>query len=154
MTVTRVKPTRVLLERLAEDMRAADRAEVWASGHYPPSEAVLGGWERSDYSSVAVDEDGVPLVVLGLGTRDLLSGIGVVWLLGTDEALKYRREFIKQANPLLNELLDICPLLYNLAPGKNKNSIRWLKRLGFTVKHPEPHCPDGELFHRFHIEGV
>ena len=154
MTVTWVKPTEALLTSIAENMRKADIEEVWASGRYPPLDAVIDGWRASDYSTVAVNDYGEPLAVVGLCKRGMLTGLGVVWMLSTESSLQYRREFIRQAGPLLGELLDICPRLCNMVHSKNTSSIRWLRRLGFTIESPEPCGQDGELFHRFHIERV
>lgn len=147
-----VKPTVVLVESIAEDMRQADAEEVWASNHHSPIESMMKGWELSDVSTVAIDDNGEPLVMIGLVKRDVLTGSGVVWMLGADRAMKHKKEFFRQTKPIINEMLTICPRLCNMVHSKNTNSILWLKWLGFTIEDPIPHGPDDELFHRFHLE--
>jgi hypothetical protein len=137
---------------IAADMRKEDREEVWASDHHTPAEALKWSWAGSDYTSVAVLDTGAPILVVGLNKRDVLVGSGVVWMLGTNLALKHRKVFMEQAKPIIGEMLEICPRLFNKVHGKNKASIRWLKRLGFTIQDPIPHGPDDELFHPFYLE--
>lgn len=146
-----IKPTKELVEMIAEDMRPEDVAEVWASDHNTPLESLMGGWRMSNFATVAAVE-GVPLAMFGLVKRDILSGSGIIWMLGSNEAKKYRREFLTLTPPVIDEMLAICPRLCNMVHTKNRASVRWLKWLGFTIEEPEVHGPDQELFHRFHIE--
>lgn len=146
-----VKPTLEMVKVIAANMRQADVDEVWASNHHTPIEALVKGWGLSDYASVAVCDD-EPFAMIGLVKRDILTGSGVVWLLGSNAAFKYRREFLTRSASMINEMLTICPRLCNMVHGRNKDSIRWLKWLGFTIEEPVEHGPDNELFHRFHLE--
>lgn len=146
-----VKPERWMIESIAADMRQADIDEVWASSRLHPLNALLRSWEVSDLSAVAM-ADGEPLVMLGLVKRDVLTGSGVVWMLGANKALKYRRDFFTQTRPVIEQMLSVCPYLYNRVHGKNSVSIRWLKMLGFTIEDPEVFGLGRELFHRFHLE--
>lgn len=146
-----VKPTVELVESIAADMRQADVDEVWASNHHTPLESLMKGWQLSNLSTVVV-YDNEPLVMIGVVKRDMLTGSGVVWMLGANRALKYRKEFLRQTKPVIDEMLTIYPRLCNMVHNKNTDSIRWLKWLGFTIDDPIPHGPDDELFHRFHLE--
>ena len=146
-----VAPTEELVQKIADNMRKEDVAEVWASHHHLPYDALMGGWEVSDYNTVVL-VDGEPICMFGLAKGDLLSGSGVVWLLGCDLAKKHKRVFLKISKPIIDEMLTICPRLSNMVHAKNKASIRWLKWLGFTIEEPVPHGPDKELFHYFHLE--
>lgn len=146
-----IKPTVELIESIAADMRQADIDEVWASNHHTPLESLMKGWKLSDLSTIAMCDD-EPLVIIGLVKRDILTGSGVVWMLGANRAMNYRKEFLKQTKPVINEMLNVCPRLCNMVHSKNKNSMRWLKLLGFTIDDPIKYGPDDELFHRFHLE--
>lgn len=146
-----VRPTVELVAAIAADMRQADRDEVWASHNHTPVEALMAGWGIS-HTSVVVTVEGKPCVMMGLVIRDILSGAGVPWLLGTETALKHKREFIIQVPAVINEMLDICPKLVNYVHVENKVSVRWLKRIGFTLDEPLPYGYSNELFHRFHLE--
>ena len=146
-----VKPTVELIEKIAADMRDEDVAEIWASHHHTPLESLMSGWEVSDLSTIVMGDD-EPLVMFGLVKKDILSGSGTVWLLGANRAMQYKREFLTQSKPVIDEMLTICPRLCNMVHAKNKTSIRWLRWLGFTIEEPTQQGPDKELFHRFHLE--
>ena len=151
MEVRFVEPTYDLIRVIADDMRQADADEVWASNRHSPTEALLSGWELSE-KSVIVTVNDEPCVMIGLVIRDILSGAGVPWLLGTENALKYKRYFLTQVPDVINEMLTICPILFNYVHSKNKISIKWLDRIGFIIDEPMPYGVDNELFHKFHLE--
>jgi len=90
--------------------------------------------------------------MIGLVIRDILSGSGVAWLLGTESALEYKREFLTQVQVVIEDMLTICPKLFNYVHAKNTVSISWLKRIGFVFEAPTPYGYDDELFHRFYLE--
>jgi len=146
-----VKPTTDLVEAIAADMRQQDIDEVWASDRKTPLDALRMGWEAS-HRSVIVMIDDVPCVMIGLVIHDILSGSGVPWLLGTDSALKHRREFITLVPQIIDEMLDTCPRLHNYVHVDNTVSVRWLKRIGFTLDPPIPYGRGGEMFHKFYLE--
>ena len=151
MGVKFVKPTYELIEAIAADMRQADIDEVWASDNHTPIEALLISWGLS-YKSVIVTVDDEPCVMIGIVIRDILAGTGVPWMLGTNRALKHKRHFIEQVPDVIDQMLDICPKLMNYVHDRNKVSIGWLKRIGFTMGDPEKYGPNGELFRRFYLE--
>lgn len=145
-----LKPTTELVTYIAENMRDEDRDEVWASDNYTPLEAMMTGWKLSDYC-VIISVNGEPCVMIGLLQRDILTGRGIPWMLGTDGSVKYRSKFLSVVPGIMKQMLSICPNLYNYVHVKNKVSIRWLKRIGFTLCDPAPYGCDGELFHKFYI---
>lgn len=151
MEVKFIQPTVKLIEIIADDMRQADIDEVWAARHHSPIDALMIGWEMSDLSVVVTVND-EPCVMLGLVVRDILSGAGIPWLLGTEGALKYKRQFLTQVPPIIDEMLNVCPMLYNYVHVENKVSIKWLKRIGFAIDEPLQYGCENELFHKFHLE--
>ncbi len=148
-----VRPIESAIRIIAADMRPEDAAEVWASHHHTPIEALMSGWKLSNLS-VVVEIDGVPCAMLGLVVQCRITGAGTPWLLASNHALRHRREFLLQSPPVIAEMLNICSRLSNHVHVNNKVSIRWLKWLGFTIEKPEPTGLNRELFHRFHLEKV
>ena len=148
-----VRPTDELVEFIAVNMRQADVDEIWASHRHLPYESLMSGWDLS-HSSIVVTVNDEPCVMMGLVIRDILSGAGTPWLLGTDNALKYKRHFLTQVPAVIDEMLTTCPRLFNYVHIENKVSIRWLKRIGFTIDEPAPYGVAGELFHKFYLERV
>lgn len=148
-----VEPTTEMVEFIAKNMRKADADEVWASHRHTPIEALMDGWRVSDRSVVVTVGD-EPCVMMGLVIRDILTGTGVPWLLGTEGAIKHKRHFIDLVPPVIDEMLSICPRLFNYVHADNKVSIRWLKHIGFTIEDAAEHGHAGEMFHKFHLERV
>ena len=151
MVVELIQPDTDAVRYIAENMRQSDIDEVWASNNHTPLEALVNGWENS-HGSLIVQINGDPCVMLGLVRLDFLSGHGTPWLLGTDSSLKYKREFLKQVPAVIEEMLGICQTLSNYVHVNNSVSIRWLKRIGFTICEPEVYGVEGEMFHRFYLE--
>ena len=146
-----IEPTLGTAAQLAANMRQEDVMEVWASDRFTPSAAVLYSWSKSDYISLAM-VDNEPLAIFGLVKCNLLTGTGVVWLLGTSEISRYKRQFLSSSKAIVSEMLTICPRLCNKVHSRNHSSIMWLKWLGFILEDPIPHGPEGELFHPFYLE--
>jgi hypothetical protein len=145
-----VKPTDEMVMFIAENMRHADVREVWEMSRQTPLESIEEGLELSNYSAVAVIND-IPCAVFGLTIVDMLTGTGVPWLLGTDYLVKHRSVFLKNGKQGLDQMLKVCPNLFNYVHAENKTSVRWLKYMGFKVEDATPIGVDGALFHRFSI---
>lgn len=151
MAVKFVRPNVNLIRVIANNMRDQDVAEVWASSHQTPMEALMTGWNDSEYS-VVITVNKKPAAMVGILRRDVLSGIGIVWVLGTDEIVRYKKQFLIHSKAVINELLTLSPKLYNYVHVKNTVSVEWLRRTGFTLEPEEPFGPDNEMFQKFYIE--
>lgn len=145
------KPTPEAIRFIADNMREADAVEVMASGGYTPVEALEVSIKASLIVGIVYHDD-TPLTALGMTRPNLVSNVGIPWLLSAEQALKYKREFLRLSPPVIQEMLDICPELVNHVHIENKLSIRWLMWLGFTVEDPKPINTTGELFRRFHMK--
>lgn len=149
-----VRPNDELLAEIARNMREADRIEVKASSGLSPYESLKYSCGKSNFTVVVLVDD-TPIAVFGLSVINALTGLGTPWLLSSTEALKHRREFFKLSPPIIQEMLSICPKLYNYVHAENKISIRWLKWLGFTVEcNPVEYGIKGEKFHKFYMNKV
>lgn len=93
--------------------------------------------------------DGIPAAVFGAARISELSGIGVPWLLGTDETVKNPVEFLRLSKPCLDDIQGRFPMLRNWVDARNAASIRWLKWLGFEVHASAPFGPFDQQFHKF-----
>lgn len=132
-------------------MRRADLDEVKATSNSDPVTALHRCVKSSDLCAT-VEANGVPIAVLGLSVLNILTGIGSPWLLSTEQALNHKREFLRLSPPVVREMLQLCPTLYNYVHCDNKVSIRWLKWLGFTFSNkPIEYGVNNELFYRFEM---
>jgi len=142
-------PTLDDINHVATTMRKADIDEVWASNFFTPHDALLASVEASHYSTaVVVDEE--PIAILGLVVRDVLTGVGIPWLLASDSAMMNKRLFFDLSPGAITEMLEVCPTLYNYVDARNRASIRWLKWLGFEFEEAQPYGALGLPFHRFY----
>lgn len=139
------------VRHVAFNMRDADVAEVKATANKTPLEALRKGMEISDRTVTVLTPDGLPLVIMGVAPRCRLTGVGSPWLLGTDEALKYKRNFLTDPPEVLDEMMDLYPKLENYVHVENRISVRWLKLLGFKMDEPVLFPNSGEKFMRFHM---
>jgi len=143
------------LAHIAAHMRAADVAECAAGGAGAPLRALRDSVERSTWALVAT-YDGEPALVVGVAPiGGLLSDTGSPWMLGTDLVTRHYRAFIPHGPRYIARMQAAFSHLLNFVHAENAASIRWLKRMGFTVFDAAPYGPHGALFHRFemHADG-
>ena len=136
------------LQFVANHMRDEDVAEVWATGFYTPHQALVESVKHSDYLFTVL-HDGIPLAIVGLQVRGILTGTGIPWLLSSDEALKHKRLFMTLAPVVLQDMLRVCSSLENFVHVENSLSIHWLKRLGFDFGERVVNPVTDEPFYRF-----
>jgi len=137
---------------IAEDMREADRREVWASHRHTPIQALENSLVRAEMAWTCLIE-GVPAFMWGVCRMgSLLTLRGSPWLLGTNLFFRahkaLHREFLRQCPDYVARMQERFPRLENYIHSKNRLSIRWLKWCGFTLDNmPVP--INGEDFFLF-----
>lgn len=136
---------------LAENMRAGDVREVESFSGSTPEKALRRGLDRSTACLTVLTLDKIPLVMFGVASLSAITRTGIPWLLGTDAALQYRREFMREGRRYVDAMLDVYPNLVNYVHEDNRASIVWLRRLGFTLDEAVPTGVKRELFHKFYI---
>ncbi len=150
LTYRNVRPGDI--EHLAENMRQEDIDEVLAAGQRTPRESLIVAVRRSSKDVfIAADSNDVAIFIGGVSPKILLSSTGIVWLLGTDQNYKYRRNLLKDSRRAIGIFLEMYKRLENYVHVKNTISIRWVKILGFTMEKPV-RFPSGEYFMKFYIE--
>lgn len=122
---------------LVGKLREADRNELYASDGQDPDLTLIKSWQNSKRRWSAFHNDTLAFVFGVTVSKDMSEGIGIPWLLGSDEVLKVRKSFIKESNKYLDLMLSEFDILVNLVDTRNTLSIRWLKWLGFEFKDPQ-----------------
>ena len=131
---------------LAPRLRAADAAEVRALGKRP-IEALIDGFRHSA-QCLTIERSGRPCAMFGVVPAELDGlHVGVVWLLGSDELLCFRRLFLRESRAWLDEISQGYDLLANIIDERNTVHIRWLRWLGFSLLGP--HTIFGSSFIEF-----
>ena len=83
-------------------------------------------------SSVYVAEEDEQIHgVFGLNTME--PDVGVPWFVATDKAEQNKKLIMKTGRRLVQEWLDIRPVLSNYVSRYHSDSIKWLEWLGFTI---------------------
>lgn len=135
------------VEGLIEDLREADRQELIASDG-DPEEAVRRSVRESAWA-VTVYIDGKLAAITGVAPIDgLLGSRGSPWMLGTPHVDRHPSVLVKVGRLYCGAMLDQYPHLLNFVDARNTRSIRWLKRLGFTI---HPAYVFGGRTHPFHL---
>ena len=136
--------------RLAVNLRQADRDELAACDHFDAFAAVEHSVRHSTLCW-AVCAPGELLAVFGVCPLAGHPGVGTPWLLATEAAAHHVRPLIELPGPYIARMLDAFPRLVNFVHADNTRSIRWLRRLGFSVDQSAPFGPNGAPFHRFEM---
>jgi len=81
----------------------------------------------------------------------MLTGLGSPWMLGTPELDRHSRVLVRRTPEYIGRMLNAFPHLVNFVHAKNTTSVRWLRRLGFTLHDARPYGALGEPFHFFEM---
>jgi hypothetical protein len=132
-------------ELLVGRLRDFDIEEMEAFGHHSPDELLIESWEITKQRWTIWVGDEVATV---FGCRTLKTDVGIPWLLGSD--LTPIRTLLSRTGEYIEKMLKNHRFLYNFVYHKNRKSINWLERSGFTFKDPEPYGEFGNLFRMFY----
>lgn len=136
---------------LFANLREADRAECEAYGHPDLAQSLESCVARSMlcWSGFV---DGELAAILGAAPVSVVSGIGSPWMLGTPVLERHSRVLVQRTPEYIGKMLNAFPHLVNFVHAKNTTSVRWLRRLGFTLHEAVPYGARGELFHPFEMK--
>ena len=132
-------------------LRAADLAELQAL-HGPEVDVQRVLWRAvrvSDIGIAAVLPDGEPIALLGVAPISLVSAEGSPWMLGTERVFEQPRAALELGRRMTTGWMSRYRLLQNWVDARNDMSLRWLRRIGFTIHPSQPHGALHLPFHRF-----
>lgn len=113
-------------------MREADAKEVWLSSQKTPHDAIHESLAMSLYAwSIMLGDK--PIGMFGMGATSVVGDVGVPWLLGTNDMLTIRRQFVRESKAHVEFMLKVFPRLKNFVHVDNAASITWLKYLDFEL---------------------
>ncbi len=135
-------------KELARNMRKQDIDELQALGITDIENEIVLSVKNSKESYVALDGKGSVIVMYGIVERE--PG-GMVWCMGTDLFLKYRKSFVKECIGVFKGWRKKYPVLWNMVSKENTASIRWLKTFG--TKFEKGYMINGHEFWKFEIGG-
>ena len=133
---------------LARNMRKQDIDELQALGITDIENEIVLSVKNSRESYAALDGEGNVIVMYGVVEKE--PG-GMVWCMGTDLFLKYRKSFVKGCIDVFKWWRKKYPVLWNMVSKENTASIRWLKMFG--TKFEKGYMINGHEFWKFEIGG-
>jgi hypothetical protein len=124
---------------LAQNMREADRREIWAASLAEPHAALARSLGRSEMAWTGLI-DGRPAAMFGAGgPLSVIGGGASAWLLGTPEIAKIPRFFLTESRVYVAMMLERFPTLMNYVDVRNRATLSWLRRLGAQFGAPQPY---------------
>lgn len=131
-------------KELAPLLRHEDSLEVGAYGFQSNEASLLNALNKDDITITALDAEGAPFAMLGVGqTKDM----PYIWLLGSAGVKDNWYVFAKASKELLPYLIKDYPVVTNLVLKDYTASVRWLKWLGAQfIREVEL---EGQMFYEF-----
>lgn len=136
-------------EWFAPRLRASDQLELEAASGPDIAQTLRTAVAISPICKVC-EFAGEPVLLLGCAEPP---GLGVPWLVGTERATRHPTAMTQVGVHFTELFLTRRPLLMNCVDVRNAASIRWLRRLGFTIHDPVVFGRNGERFHPFTLGG-
>ena len=134
-----VRATEEHCHLMAPHLRQIDVDEIWSMCAMKPLDALLYSVQDSkEAQTVMMPDSDIPVMMFGLGgAAGILNSKRSVWLLGTDQIRRVRKQFIMESGRYL-ETLAAGETVYNYVLQGNDASLRWLKMLGFSIMDAKP----------------
>jgi hypothetical protein len=134
------------VERVSVLMREIDKAECRAAG-YSPWAALTEACETSVLCWTG-EVDGWPHAMFGVAPVSVMGGVGAPWFLGSEQARRAARLFLREAPKYIARIEAVFPKLEGYVSTRNHSAKRWLARMGFQVEN-EYHVFNGEPMSHF-----
>lgn len=126
-----------------EHLRREDDLETVRSTGQSGAEVLVQGVDCSEFLRCIEFDDGTANIYgVAKGPGDLW----VPWSMSTTLVDRHAREFLALSLEGIAEIKERYDRLVNFVDAEYTKSIRWLKRLGFTVNNPVPYGLNGEPF--------
>lgn len=131
---TLIPLTKEHLPHLIENLREWDKKELQSFRDITVEEGLT---ELLGDGMVWISPKGNPCVVCGLVEHEQVAGVGVPYLLATEEFYDYAHYAAKESKMWVKDAIKKYPVLFNCVAAENTRAIRWLKWLGFTFEERE-----------------
>ena len=134
---------------LAPRLRKADLAELQAVASVAPLDALVASLEASVRPLTVVLDD-QPIAMFGAVPMEGEPATAAVWLLGTDDLLEIKWQFLRESKRWLKEIHGPYALLWNYVDARNEVHIKWLQWMGFSfLCREEKFGVEGRPFYEF-----
>lgn len=133
---------------MMDRLRPEEVAEVWASHHYTPRQALEASWENSTGKMTFLYK-GEVVGMFGVVPESLLSDRALVWLLTTDLIYKMKIAFLRASKKFIPAIMSRYGHLHNFVDARNVQCLKWLAWAGALIYPPELGGAEKIPFHYF-----
>ena len=120
------------VEEISTTARDIDKEEIWLQTGQDLDEALSDAIDFSSESWAGfVDYELV--VIFGVSVGSIKDGIGIPWLIGTDQIEDVSVPFLRRGWYYLNQMKSSYDILQNVVYDKNVIAKRWLNWMGFEM---------------------
>ena len=120
---------------LAARMREADRLEVGAFGKTPERALRLGLSSSLWALTATVDDE--PHAMMGVSSLNMIDGVGVPWMLGSDLIYEHGRDLLRYGPRIIAEMGRGFERLENAVHIENARALRFLRHFGFQISEKQ-----------------
>lgn len=130
-----VKPASLEDARWVTSMiRREDAQEIEHASGMSPSSVLHYAFETSSMCFAMVPPGEPPVALFGVSDDPTNKGLGIVWLIATDDVRRHALGVLEAARMYLRLFLEAYPEgLHNLVWRENETHLRWCNALGFEA---------------------
>ena len=146
-----VPATQAHIEEIIPRVRQADIDEFLATNGWSPRRVLEYGFNASTFCCAGMI-NGRVVTIFGVAPGSMIGGVGIPWLVGTDDLEKYQRTFLRRCRHVVGVMLEVYPRLENYVDSRNHVAKAWLHWLGFRLDDAAPFGLHNMPFHHFYME--
>jgi hypothetical protein len=138
---------------IARHLRKADIDELSVISGCTPCEDVMINYKDATRKWIVLDCEGtinVPVALFGVTASEYDDGKGIPWMVATDGLKKIKKFLMEKTPHYIDIMKSMYSLLVNFVDARNTDSIKWLKKVGFTFG--DTIMIDNLPFYRFYME--
>ena len=123
--------------KLAPMIRTQDLVELEYTNDLSPLEAITASYYASEECNTMIDNNEKIIGMFGIGR---IGDQGKIWMIATPglNDVSIVKQFLHEKKKWLNKVKNNYSRLFNFVYDENTMTKRWLKWLGFELKHHIP----------------
>lgn len=133
---------------LKNNLRKSDINEIWLAEKITPEKALLKGYVHSE-PCLTLKKNGIPIAMFGVVPDKDQKGLGMIWMLGSDEIDTVKKSFVRISVEAINALFGLYSMMGNFVFSGNFKTLDWLACLGAEFSEPISHGPFKAPFNIF-----
>lgn len=130
---------------MARIVRPEDAKEMWASGKLLPEQGVRASINRATEAWAAYVG---PDLLAVFGVTDYQNGWAAPWVISSIHVNRYPLTYFRASKVVIDHYRSQYPQMVQMISAEYHGALRWVERLGFRLRDPEPFGWRGALFCR------